>query len=619
MGLDVDEVSTAGAERRASLLMRDPERYTKFGEFIDPDLETAFVSQAWSEVQTRARASLFVSVMILASTVLDFMAFGATEIYFQLLAARIVALLLCCLAVLVFAKEELYTPFCIVLAVAEAYIFALVVFALSVEGFDSSMLLATVCVVLVCFFFGVPSRIHYLLAVGATSSLGFLVYASLNLLVAFETVVLMTILLAAINIVGAYSLQINNKMRRSQYLTIKENKAVMERLRREITDRWQAEGEARSNALWFQSVFRAAPLPLVLVRPSDSKVLQANKAAMELFGLTAANADGLDLKGYFADGEQSLEAIGRSLEDKNEVEVKLSTHEGREVWAIVSGAAIRYKGASAILLGIQDITERRQEAEALRAARDHADAVNRSKTEFLANMSHELRTPLNAIIGFSETINRCLFGPIGNERYREYAQDIYHSGVHLLNVINDILDLSKIEAGHFELYEEEVDLDGIFTSTEIILRSRAEQAGVTLKYNAEISGEFEIYADARAIKQVLINLISNAVKFSDEGDVVHIGACVHEEVFRIFVRDEGIGMAPEDIPKALAPFTQVDGSLSRSHEGTGLGLPLAMRLVELHGGELVIESARGEGTSVYMDLPLSRLLFNQGTSQEAIY
>lgn len=618
MGLDVNAVN-AGAECGASLLMRDPKRYTKFGEFIDADLETTFVSQAWPEVQARGRASLYASVMIVASTVLDFMAFGATEFYFQLLAGRIVALLLCCLSVLVFGREKLYTAFCVALSVAEAYIFALVVFALNADGFDPSMLLATVCVLLVCFFFGVPNRIHHLIVVGAASSLGFLVYSSLYLLVPFQTVALMAILLAAINIVGAYSLQINNKMRRSEYLTTKESKAVMERLRREITDRWQAEGEARSNALWFQSVFRAAPLPLVLVRPSDSKVLQANKAAMELFGLTAVNADGLDLKGYFSDGDQSLEAIGRSLEDKSEVEVKLSTREGREVWANVSGAAIRYKGASAILLGIQDITERRQEAEVLRAARDHADAVNRSKTEFLANMSHELRTPLNAIIGFSETINRELFGPIGNERYREYAQDIHHSGVHLLNVINDILDLSKIEAGHFDLYEEEVDLDDVFGSTAIILRARAEQAGVTLKYNAEMSGEFEIYADARAIKQVLINLISNAVKFSDEGDVVHIGASVQDEVFRIFVRDEGIGMALEDIPRALAPFTQVDGSLSRSHEGTGLGLPLAMRLVELHGGELVIESARGEGTSVYMDLPLSRLLFNQGVGKEAVY
>lgn len=610
---------SASSESRASLLMRDQGRYTRFGEFVDPELETKFVSQAWPEVQARARAALLASFTIPASTILDFMALGASELYFELLAARIVAILLCCLAVLVFAQKKLYTAFCYTLAIAEAYIFAVVLFALGMDGFDPSMLMATVCVILVCFFFGAPNRVHLLLAVGLASSLGFIAYGSLYLGLPSDTVALMAILLAALNILGVYSLQINNKMRRSEFLTTNENKAVMERLRREITDRWQAEGEARSNALWFQSVFRAAPLPLVLVRPSDSKVLQANKAAMELFGLTAVNADGFDLKGYFTDGEQSLEAIGRSLEDKSEVEVKLSTREGREIWTNVSGAAIRYKGASAILLGIQDITERRQEAEALRAARDHADAVNRSKTEFLANMSHELRTPLNAIIGFSETINRGLFGPIGNERYREYAQDIHHSGVHLLNVINDILDLSKIEAGHFDLFEEEVDLDDVFGSTAIILKPRAEQAGVALTYNAEVNGEFEIYADGRAIKQVLINLISNAVKFSDEGDTVHIGASIHQDTFRIYVRDEGVGMAPEDIPKALAPFTQVDGSLSRSHEGTGLGLPLAMRLVELHDGELIIESTRGEGTTVYIELPLSRLLFNQGACQEALF
>lgn len=252
-------------------------------------------------------------------------------------------------------------------------------------------------------------------------------------------------------------------------------------------------------------------------------------------------------------------------------------------------------------------------AEELSAARDDAEAANHAKSEFLAHMSHELRTPLNAILGFSEIIKLETFGPVGNTRYREYASDILESGQHLLGIINDILDLSKVESGLEELDEDVVDISDVIHSIEILVRGRAERGGV--KLDSEIGQLLPpMRADQRKLKQILINLVSNAVKFTEPGGTVtqrawHDPAGGHV----LQVRDTGVGMAPEDIPKALSQFGQVRDVVGQSHEGTGLGLPLAQALVELHGGEFRIESAVGVGTTVTARFPPGRVCRASGT------
>lgn len=253
---------------------------------------------------------------------------------------------------------------------------------------------------------------------------------------------------------------------------------------------------------------------------------------------------------------------------------------------------------------IEQIFKAKRESDLARA---RAEEANRAKSHFLANMSHELRTPLNAIIGFSEALERELFGPIGSPRYREYAEDIRDSGVHLLSLINDILDLSKIEAGHFKLHEDEAELDRIIETATRIVRHRAAQANIALEVTLP-EPPVTLVADERALKQVLINLVSNAVKFSPDGSLVRVNTHLGPDTLRISVSDQGAGIAAEDIPRALTPFTQLDGSLSRAHEGTGLGLPLAKHLTELHGGKLTIESVVGKGTVVHVDLPLDRVV-----------
>jgi signal transduction histidine kinase len=245
---------------------------------------------------------------------------------------------------------------------------------------------------------------------------------------------------------------------------------------------------------------------------------------------------------------------------------------------------------------------------ALSRALSRAEAANRAKSEFLANMSHELRTPLNAIIGFSELMQIAPHGPLGARQYEGYVADIRDSGVHLLGIINDILDLSKAEAGRMELAEEIVDAASLVGDVCRLVRHRCEQA--KLRLDAEAVAPLPLlYCDERKLKQMLLNLLSNAVKFTPAGGRIAVTvAMAPRDRLQITVRDTGIGIAPEHLARVLEPFAQVDGSLSRKHDGTGLGLPLVKAMMALHGGTLELASAVGAGTVATLVFPPERVL-----------
>jgi signal transduction histidine kinase len=320
-------------------------------------------------------------------------------------------------------------------------------------------------------------------------------------------------------------------------------------------------------------------------------------------------------------GSSGVDLMARLKTDRPDLVVVMMTAHAETQTAIIAlrRGAYDYCDKScepAELLAVLDRAYERQRLEAenrsaydtLRAAKEAAETANRAKSEFLANISHELRTPLNAIIGFSELMINGSHGPIGNGTYHAYINDIFEAGTDLLKIINEILDLSKAEAGKLELLEESVDVANLVRTVTRLVGSRAEEAGLTLESVLPDAPPL-VFCDRLKLKQILLNLVSNAIKFTHPGGRIVITVTADmEQGLVIAVRDNGIGIAEADIPRVLQPFVQVDNALSRAHNGTGLGLPLVAAMTELHGGQMTITSELGKGTTVTVIFPAERII-----------
>ena len=596
---------------------RAPAFFRWTGEFADAAMEEQFLRWNWKELRARTRAVLYGCYIFVFWAVFDYAAHGFEPLFFLVLGGRLAALSLLLTAIKFFRKPLQLSALFNAITLSQLLIAVIAPFSLWWDSTDYSTGIMSIAVVLFAFYIGVPNKLSRNLAVSSLLSINAVMVAPAMGNYDSATLVQNALLLLAVNAIGVQIVRANNQLRREAYLTMRQQEELNEQLTHEIDIRREAEQAMRESEESFESLFLNAPQPLALVDPRRLEVIGANGAARALVGFDEDVEGGVKVSRFFPGGDvtQSLRRVADGGGRGEAAEIEISRMDGTRIWVALSVATVGFKGRRAILVGIQDVTEKRMQLETLRQARDMADEASRSKSEFLANMSHELRTPLNAIIGFSEALQNELFGPVGSPRYREYAEDIHESGVHLLNLINDILDLSKIEAGHFKLHEDEADLNPIVASALRLVHHRADKAGVTLKSSLP-EPPVVVTVDERAMKQVLINLLTNAVKFSRAGSEVTISASVGSQSLRISVSDQGIGMAEEDIPKALAPFTQLDGTLSRSHEGTGLGLPLAKHLTELHGGTLTIESEPDMGTTVHVDLPIECVVSKQGQSRD---
>ena len=382
----------------------------------------------------------------------------------------------------------------------------------------------------------------------------------------------------------------------------------------DVTAHKEREDAVRKSEEQFRVAFDVAPIGMAII-DIEGRYQRVNPALCQLFGYTEGELKGrrfLDLThpSYHKAGKERNRRLLASEIDSVETEKSYIAKDGHIVHALTRVGAIRDASGRPVqmLTQIIDITSRKKEEDELLATKEQAELANRTKSEFLANMSHELRTPLNAIIGFSEIVAGELFGPIGATRYVEYAHDIHASGIHLLSIISDILDLSKIEAGRRELSESTIDLHDVAEASLRLVGGRAQNSGVSLVNGIERDAMPSLFADERAVKQILLNLLSNAVKFTRQGGRVAVGAAMRSDgSLAVTIDDTGIGIARENIPRALAPFSQVDSSLTRRYEGTGLGLPLVKSLIELHGGTLGLESEEGKGTLATVVFPPARV------------
>ncbi len=376
--------------------------------------------------------------------------------------------------------------------------------------------------------------------------------------------------------------------------------AAMARMQASLREMMAREVARRQSAqMRLVGAIEGSPEAVVLV-DDDDRILIVNSQAKAFF---AAVAHVLVPGALFAAFQRLVAEQGvlTHAEDGGTGEGRLA--DGR--WLRVSRSPTRDGGTVVIW---SDISELKEREAALRLAKDGAEAANRAKTNFLTNMSHELRTPLNAVIGFSEIMAGEMFGPIGTPQYQEFATHILSSGRHLLEVINDILDISKSEAGKLSVVPQPIGVSQMLGECRAIIADQCTKAGLKLDVVPPPEG-MEVLADPVKLRQILLNLLSNAVKFTNPGGTVSLLAGQAQDgAVQFIVSDTGIGMRPEDIVVALTPFGQVDTRLARKYEGTGLGLPLTKVLVELHGGVMHIQSEPDVGTVVTVNLPQRKVL-----------
>lgn len=393
----------------------------------------------------------------------------------------------------------------------------------------------------------------------------------------------------------------------------------------DIEKRKRAEQAMREAEHRFRSIFENSVSGLYQISP-DGKFLNANPAMADILGYASAD----EMMSAVRDVGQQIyvrpedrKAMVQKLlfEGRiSDIETEALRKDGKRIWLLENARVVRnesggvkyYEGSA------WDVTARKEAEEAMKQARLQAEISSRSKMEFLANMSHELRTPLNAVIGFSEIIKDEVMGPLGVAIYKEYAQDIYESGNYLLKVISEILEVSRIGAGHRELNIGTVRLAKALKSCMIIMSGRIEQSGVAVNIDVP-EGLPDLMAEELGIKQIMLNLIGNAIKFTQKGGNVRVTAYIGERgEMNIDVIDTGIGMTPDEITKAMQPFSKVETSFSEMKAGTGLGLTIVESLVNLHGGEFSLISEKGVGTTARVTLPSSRVLQNGTSATKAI-
>ncbi len=376
-----------------------------------------------------------------------------------------------------------------------------------------------------------------------------------------------------------------------------------------IGDNEDAMRRERDDALSiFTSIFDASDVG-ILVTDHHRRIVRVNGTMCTTYGYQAIDLVGQEFTMLIPEDEHDIararhdDFLGRTFTERAR-ELKIVRADGSLANVLASSGVIELSDNRKFRIStVVDISQLKKVERDLRRAKEEADAANHAKSSFLANMSHELRTPLNAIIGFSDLMISGTLGRIESDLYREYLGDIHFSATHLLAIINDVLDMSKIEAGHMKIHTQVSEVPLLLEEVTRLMRTRAGEAGIVMDLRVE-GGLKPVSVDQRLFRQVMLNLLSNAIKFSHTGGTVWLDARAEGEWLKIDVRDEGIGIPEDKLHDVMQPFGQVSDPRIAKGQGTGLGLPLARAMVELHGGTLSIVSRPDHGTTVTCRLPL---------------
>ncbi len=382
----------------------------------------------------------------------------------------------------------------------------------------------------------------------------------------------------------------------------------------DVTEMKNTEDALVENAAMLQGIFDNSPVSMNL-KDTSGRYLLINKPYADWYGLTPEEIIGKKANEFFFDQPmaEALDIVERSVLETGETiryEVKITDRDGTPCHRDVTKFLIKVEGGKSSAIGtiVIDITEHRKTEEHLLQAKEEAEIASSSKSEFLANISHELRTPLNSVIGFSDALKTEMFGPLGSDQNKEYVEHISRSGKFLLGLINNLLDLAKIEAGGLEIFEEVLDIRELINESQDMVSLQAEERAVAIVIDVQSNLPL-LVADRFVIKQVLLNLLSNAIKFTQKGGTVTTRAQIDKDgSFSLVVMDDGIGISSKNIEKVLEPFTRGDDAYTRSKDGTGLGLSLVNSLVSMHGGHVNIESNVGVGTTVTVTFPSARVV-----------
>lgn len=377
----------------------------------------------------------------------------------------------------------------------------------------------------------------------------------------------------------------------------------------DVTEIKAADFEDRVSRELFRKIFDLSPDVTIIVNMDTGKIIDVNSAFVEITGVSRKDAIDVMAKdlSVWADNtvRDWLTHKMHSQTSARNMPVVLNARGGMYRQLTVSAESIELDGKSLLLIVARDISDDLTREKEMIESRDEANMASKTKSEFLANMSHELRTPLNAILGFSEIISGEILGPVGSPKYAEYATDIFTSGGHLLSIINDILDLSKVEAGQLDVNEEEVLAIDVVNDCVRLVRKIADEELVNL--HVDCMEDFSFRTDPRLYKQIMLNLLTNAVKFTPEGGDVYLRVSASEDHVVLTVRDNGIGMSPAELEMAMTPFGQIDNEQARKHHGSGLGLPLIQAFAQKMLGDFLLNSESNKGTTAKLLLPFKHI------------